>query len=74
VGNSSKLHLLKDVIFQRAKFLNQTKEAGNVAFKDGMFMKAYDLYTKALAIDPKARSINAKLYFNRATVSAKVVY
>ena len=48
------------------------KEDGNVAFKNSNWPKAHELYTQALAIDPCNKATNAKLYFNRATVSAKV--
>merc|ERR1712032_881204 len=48
------------------------KEEGNTAFKAGNLDEAYKLYSEALAIDPHNRSTNAKLYFNRATVAAKL--
>jgi hypothetical protein len=35
--------------------------------------QAYQLYSEALAIDTKNKLTNAKLYFNRATVAAKVL-
>merc|ERR1712122_147879 len=38
----------------------------------GNLDEAYKLYSEALAIDPHNRSTNAKLYFNRATVAAKL--
>jgi DnaJ family protein C protein 7 len=58
--------------FQKAKQLRQKKEEGNAAFKGGKWAEAYDLYTQALDIDPCNKFTNAKLYFNRATVAAKV--
>ena len=48
------------------------KEDGNVAFKSSNWKKAHELYTQALLIDPCNKATNAKLYFNRATVAAKV--
>ena len=52
--------------------MRQKMEEGNAAFNSGKFSEAYDLYTQALTIDPKTKSTNAKLYFNRATVAARV--
>lgn len=52
--------------------LKQKKEDGNEAFKAQRLQEAYDLYTEALSIDPNNNKTNAKLYFNRATVCAKV--
>merc|ERR1712110_218097 len=59
-------------IYRKAKSLKQKKEEGNTAFKAGNLDEAYKLYSEALAIDPHNRSTNAKLYFNRATVAAKL--
>ena len=63
-----------DFFFQKAKLLRQKKDDGNAAFKSSKWQEAYDLYTEALAIDPCNKSTNAKLYFNRATVAAKVPF
>jgi len=57
---------------QKAKSLKTKKEEGNAAFKAGKLEDAYKLYSEALQIDPFNRSTNAKLYFNRATVAAKL--
>ena len=54
--------------------MKQKKEEGNEAFKTGKYSDAYNLYTEALKIDPHNKSTNAKLYFNRATVSSKVLF
>nr|CAD7398666.1 unnamed protein product [Timema poppensis] len=59
-------------IYKRAKALKQKKEEGNEAFKASRLAEAYNLYTEALRIDPHNSLTNAKLYFNRATVSSKV--
>ncbi|XP_063227179.1 dnaJ homolog subfamily C member 7 isoform X2 [Bacillus rossius redtenbacheri] len=59
-------------IYKRAKALKQKKEEGNDAFKAVRFQEAYKLYSEALSIDPHNDAVNAKLYFNRATVSAKL--
>ena len=48
------------------------KEEGNAAFKACNWSSAHELYTQALEIDPCNKATNAKLYFNRATVAAKV--
>merc|ERR1719433_2491979 len=48
------------------------KEEGNTAFKSSQWTKAHDLYSQALQIDPCNKATNAKLYFNRATVAAKL--
>lgn len=75
-SNPENVHILLRVIFlyfQRAKLLRQKKEDGNNAFKSGRYSEAYDLYSEALNIDPNTKMTNAKLYFNRATVAAKVI-
>ncbi|KAK4880754.1 hypothetical protein RN001_008900 [Aquatica leii] len=59
--------------YKRAKFLKKTKDEGNEAYKNCKFQEAIDLYTQALAIDPLNKKINSKLYFNRATVLARLV-
>lgn len=59
-------------IYKRAKLLKQKKDEGNEAFKSGKFQEAYDLYSEALKIDPCNAMTNAKLYFNRATVSSRL--
>lgn len=61
-------------VYKKAKLLKQKKEEGNDAFKATRFKEAYDLYTEALNIDPNNNSMNAKLYFNRATVLSKVSF
>lgn len=57
---------------QRAKQLKQRKEEGNQLFKSHNWTKALEVYNEALLIDPFNKITNAKLYFNRAIVSAKV--
>lgn len=52
--------------------MKQKKEEGNDAFKNGRYMEAYKLYSEALELDQNNNVTNAKLYFNRATVSSKV--
>lgn len=52
--------------------MKQKKEEGNEAFKANKNTEAYNLYSEALSIDPNNTSTNAKLFFNRATVSSKV--
>ncbi|XP_014259984.1 dnaJ homolog subfamily C member 7 isoform X2 [Cimex lectularius] len=59
-------------IYKKAKALKQKKEEGNEAFNAGKNKEAYDLYSEALLIDPNNNLTNAKLYFNRATVSSKL--
>lgn len=59
-------------IYKRAKLLKKKKEDGNEAYKNCKFQEAYNLYTEALAIDPLNKKTNAKLYFNRATVSSRL--
>uniref|UniRef100_A0A069DZ51 Putative dsrna-activated protein kinase inhibitor p58 n=1 Tax=Panstrongylus megistus TaxID=65343 RepID=A0A069DZ51_9HEMI len=59
-------------IYKKAKALKQKKEEGNEAFKANKNTEAYNLYSEALNIDPNNTSTNAKLYFNRATVSSKL--
>ena len=57
---------------QKAKRLQSQKQEGNEAFTGGNYQKAFDIYTEALTIDPRNKSTNAKLYYNRALVSSKV--
>ncbi|BES89410.1 DnaJ domain [Nesidiocoris tenuis] len=59
-------------IYKKAKALKQKKEEGNEAYKADKLLDALRLYSEALDIDPKNTSTNAKLYFNRATVYAKM--
>lgn len=49
------------------------KEKGNAAFKADKYQEAYNLYTEALLVDPLNKKTNAKLHFNKATVTAKVI-
>jgi len=58
--------------YKKARQLKLKKEEGNNAFKAGQFDSACNLYSEALAIDPFNRTTNSKLYFNRATVQAKL--
>ena len=62
-------HLLRP---QQAKHLKAKKEEGNLAFKKGNLPEALKLYSEALEIDPQNKATNAKLYFNRATVQARL--
>jgi len=65
-------HIKAKEIYRKAKSLKQKKEEGNTAFKAGHLTEAIRLYSEALEIDPCNRSTNAKLFFNRATVAAKL--
>ena len=65
-------HAKAKVFYKKAKSLQTKKESGNQAFKTGKWQEAYDLYTEALSIDPNNKTINAILFCNRATASAKV--
>jgi DnaJ homolog subfamily C member 7 len=58
--------------YRKAKQLISKKEEGNQAFKSGKWQEAYDIYSQALAIDPNNKSINATLYYNRATTASKL--
>lgn len=58
-------------IYKRAQALVQKKEDGNNAYAAGKLKEAYSLYTEALEIDPNNKSVNAKLFFNRATVCSR---
>ncbi|CAH1099268.1 unnamed protein product [Psylliodes chrysocephalus] len=59
-------------IYKRARTLKKMKEDGNEAYKACKFQEAYNLYTEALKVDPLNKKTNAKLYFNRATVSSRL--
>ena len=58
--------------FKRARQLKTKKDEGNEAFKANRYEEATRLYSEALLVDPENKISNAKLYFNRATVGAKV--
>ncbi|XP_013775928.1 dnaJ homolog subfamily C member 7-like [Limulus polyphemus] len=59
-------------MYKKIKLLRTKKEEGNVFFKEGNYQEAHNIYTEALSIDLSNISTNAKLYFNRATVCAKM--
>merc|ERR1719410_1593296 len=65
-------HQRAKATYKRAKSLKQMKEDGNAAFKASNWSQAHELYSQALEIDPCNKATNAKLYFNRATVAAKL--
>lgn len=46
--------------------------AGNEAFKMGRWQQALSLYNEALTVDRNNKIVNAKLYYNKATVCAKL--
>ena len=52
--------------------LRGMKTKGNIAFKANQLLDAFEYYSKALNIDHSNDDVNAKLFFNRATVSFKV--
>jgi len=58
--------------FKRARQLKTKKDEGNEAFKANRFEDAARLYSEALLVDSDNKISNAKLYFNRATVLAKL--
>jgi len=58
--------------FKRARQLKTKKDEGNEAFKANKFEEASRLYSEALLVDSDNKISNAKLYFNRATVLAKL--
>ena len=66
-------HAKAKLFYKKAKLLQSKKEAGNQAFKSGKWQEAYDLYTEALSVDILNKSMNATLYYNRATASSKVI-
>ena len=57
---------------QKAKALHNKKQEGNAAFTANKYQEAHTLYSEALSIDPRNKVTNAKLYYNRGLVSAKV--
>jgi DnaJ family protein C protein 7 len=60
------------VIYKRAKALMHGREEGNKAYAAGRFEEAYALYTEALEADPNNKSVNAKIFVDRATVCSKL--
>ena len=65
-------HKLSRVLLKKVKQLEQAKEDGNQAFKTGQYQQAFDLYTKALELDPSITDFNCKLFSNRAMVLSKL--
>lgn len=65
-------HKKAKAIRKKAKLLKSTKDAGNEAYKTGKFQEAYDLYSKALEIDPDNVTTLAKLYYNRGVVASRL--
>ncbi|XP_029649856.1 dnaJ homolog subfamily C member 7 isoform X1 [Octopus sinensis] len=65
-------HQKSKELYKKAKLMMSKKEEGNQAFRMGNLEDAYKVYTEALLIDPHNKYTNSKLYFNRATVSAKL--
>jgi DnaJ family protein C protein 7 len=59
-------------IYKRAKALVQRREEGNKAYTAGRYKEAYAIYTYTLQIEPNNNSVNAKLFFSRATVCSKL--
>ena len=59
-------------LYWKAKKLASKRKEGSFAFNAGNFHQAYDLYTEALSIDPRNKSVNSRLYCNRATVCSKI--
>lgn len=51
--------------------LKAKKAKGNELFSFGEFRQAYNIYTEALAIDPKLLSFNSCLYYNKALANSK---
>lgn len=52
--------------------LDRMKEEGNSEYKAGRWQSAFDLYTKALEVDPANKGTNSKLYQNRALCRIKL--
>lgn len=58
--------------YKKAKMLKLKKEEGNEAFKAGRWAQALQLYNEALTVDKTNKAVNAKLFFNKATVCARL--
>lgn len=65
-------HKKARLALKKAKHLQSKKDEGNEAFTRGKYQLAYDTYTEALTIDPRNKSTNAKLCYNRALVCSKL--
>ena len=61
----------RETMKQARKIMN-LKESGNKNFKSGNFEEALEHYSLALKVDSLHRRLNSKLYFNRATVHARL--
>lgn len=66
-------HTKAHAALKRTKNLKNKKDEGNAAYKANKLDEALKLYTEALTIDPLNSLTNAKLYFNRALIYAKVM-
>ena len=65
-------HTKSKLALRRSKLLLSKKEEGNVAFRCGQLERALELYSEALAVDPRNTFTNSKLHCNRALVESKV--
>ncbi|RWS26741.1 dnaJ subfamily C member 7-like isoform X2 [Leptotrombidium deliense] len=52
--------------------IQELKDRATVAFKDKCYQICYNLYLRALRVDPSNDAENAKLYFNKSVVASKV--
>ncbi|RHZ75269.1 hypothetical protein Glove_216g54 [Diversispora epigaea] len=64
-------HSKARILLRKSRQIEAQKNAGNEAYKKGDYNGAYELYTKALAIDPKNVNTSSKIYSNRALVLMK---
>lgn len=65
-------HVASRQQLKKTKLLLRAKEEGNTAFKAGKLEEALSRYAAALEIDPENTPTQAKLYYNRALVLAKL--
>jgi DnaJ family protein C protein 7 len=60
------------ITIKRMNKQEDLKEKGNIEFKSGNHEAALKFYAESIEIDPCNKNICSQLYYNRATVNAKV--
>jgi DnaJ family protein C protein 7 len=59
-------------VYRKYKEIDEKKEGGNAAFKQGAYAEAIDLWTQAIQLDQTNASLVTKLYSNKATALFKL--
>jgi DnaJ family protein C protein 7 len=59
-------------LYRKYKEIDEKKEGGNAAFKQGSFGPAIEMWSQAIQLDPSNSALVTKLYSNRATALFKL--